>query len=256
MDVESSATELNDEDIPILDASMLNSSVDFEAGMSWWPPVTLILILACAVVFGFEIATGALTKMGRLLEMGALSSPHVAKGEFWRLLSAPFLHASDDHIIGNMAMLFVLGLACEHAFGSPQFLFLFVVAAIGGSCASLLHHKTSVGASGAIFGLAGALIALFRRHRSKLQLRDRRIGFVINVWAVYQIGVGILSPHIDNLSHLGGFGTGIVLGALMPPAMLHDREAFGRRLSVIVLLALGCTALAVMSIWFVPRLGG
>ena len=224
--------------------------------MSWWPPVTLILMLICAIVFGFEFATGALDKIERLTEMGAISAPHVEKGEFWRLLSAPFLHASADHIVGNLLMLFVLGLACEHAFGSSQFVFLFVAAALGGSFASLLNDKISVGASGAIFGLAGAIIAMFRRHQSKLHLRDRRIGLVIGIWAVYQIVIGFLSPQIDNLCHIGGFTAGMVFGTVIPPAVLHDRVEFGQRLSTIVMLALGCTALAATSVWFVPRLAG
>jgi rhomboid protease GluP len=246
----------DDDDIPVLDASMLDKSVDFEKGMGWAAPVTLVLIFACLVVFGFELATEALTKPGRLLEMGALSAPDVAQGEIWRMLSATFLHASPDHIIGNMMILFVLGLACEHAFGHSQFVFLYVAAALGGSCASLFGGKLSVGASGAIFGLSGALLGLFQRHRHQLHLRDHRIGFVIGVWAVYSIALGFLNPQVDNLAHVGGFGTGYILGLLIPPALLHDRGEFGGRLSVKLMLVLGCALLATMAFFFVPRLSG
>ena len=244
----------DDEDIPVLDASMLHSSVDFEKGMSWWPPATLLLIAACVVFFGFQVATEGLTDLKRLTHMGAVSRPHVEQGEYWRLLSGPFLHASPDHLIGNLLMLFVLGMACEHAFGSSQFLFLYVAAALGGSCASLMNDKVSVGASGAIFGLAGAMIGMFRRHQSLLHVRDRRIGFVIGAWAAYTILVGFMSPQVDNLAHLGGFGAGLLLGMFTPPALLNDREEFGRRVSVKLMLLMGCMALLVMSISFVPRL--
>lgn len=244
----------DDEDIPVLDASMLHTSIDFERGMSWCPPVTITLIVVCVVVFVFEVATGALTDDVRMQDMGALSAPPVANGEIWRLLSAPFLHASPDHIMGNLLILFILGLACEHAFGSSQFVFLFVVAAIGGSCASLFNDNWSVGASGAIFGLAGVLIGLFRRHHAVLHLRDHRIGIVIAAWAAYQILLGFLSPQIDNLAHVGGFGTGLILGMIVSPALLHHRADFSRRLSVNLMLALGCTALIATSVCFVPRL--
>ena len=243
-----------DDEIPILDASMLHSGVDFEKGMSWWPPVTLLLIAACVVFFCFQAATGGLTDLNRMTDMGALSKPHVEQGELWRLRSGPFLHASHDHLIGNLLMLFVLGMACEHAFGSSQFVFLYVVAALGGSCASLIHNTVSVGASGAIFGLAGALVGLFRRHQTLLHLRDRRIGFVIGFWVVYQILCGMFSPQIDNLAHVGGFCTGLLFGILTPPALLNNRKEFGRRPSVRLMLVTACTIFVIVSVSFFPRL--
>lgn len=245
-----------EEEIPVLDASMLHSLVDFETGMSWWPPVTLILTVACIIVFACEVATGALHIPGRLLQMGALSSPHVQQGELWRMLSATFLHADPEHLVSNLLILLILGMACEHAFGSSQFLFLYVVVAVGGSCASLFNDKISVGASGAIFGMAGLLIAMFRRHRDILHARDRRIGFVIGIWAIYQIVSGCLNPQIDNLAHAGGFATGLVLGWFVPPIILHDREEFSRRPSVTVMLLLGLIPLTATSYYFIPRLIG
>lgn len=243
-----------DDDIPVLDASMLHSTIDFEKDMSWLPPVTLLLMAACVVVFGFEIGTGALTVPGRLTEMGTLSAPLVLKGEVWRLLSAPFLHASPEHIIGNMVIMFILGMACEHAFGSFQLVFMYVAAAVGGTCASLLHGSESVGASGAIFGMAGMLIAMFRQHRDKLHIRDHRIGFVIAAWATYQVVCGFLDPHIDNLAHVGGFGTGFILGQITPPAIVQDRVELQKRSRVFVMFMIGMSALAMTAFFMVPRL--
>jgi rhomboid protease GluP len=246
--------EVDEDDIPVLDASMLDNRIDFEKDMRWCPPVTIMVILACITAFGFEVANNALNDVRRLEDIGALSAPHVKQGEVWRMLSAPFLHASPDHVIGNMVMLFILGIACEHAFGSPQLLFLYVVAAIGGSCLSLTNAKISVGASGAIFGLAGALLGMFRRNRASLHVRDHRIGFVIGVWAAYTILFGFLSPIVDNMAHLGGFLTGVILGLGLPPALLHDREEFNRRPSVLIMMSVALMALFATSIWFIPRL--
>jgi len=248
--------DVDEEEIPVIEASMLQPTVDFEAGMGWFPPVTSVLIAACIVVFGFEIATGALQNLNRLIEMGALEAAQVAKGEVWRLLSCEFLHGGADHLIGNMLMLYILGLACEHGFGRSQFLFLYVAAAVGASAVSLIDAKTSVGASGAIFGLAGALIALFRRQKHVLRVRDHRIGFVVGIWAIYTIAMGFINPHIDNMAHMGGFIIGMLLGSCLPSVLIHDRDEFGRRFSTVMLLATACVMIAATSLFFVPRLSG
>src|SRR5439155_8081011 len=98
-----------------------------------------------------------------------------ARGGYWRLLSATFLHGSVDHLVGNAIALYILGMVCEHAFDHGQFVILYVTSALAGSLVSLLTSPgPSVGASGAIFGLQGAAIVLFRTHRDRLLVRDRR----------------------------------------------------------------------------------
>jgi len=246
----------DNEDIPVLDDSMLDSSVEFEGGMVWFPPVTLALIVSFITVFVLEAQTGALTKLERLVEMGALSRPLVEQGELWRLLSSEFLHGSSEHLIGNLLMFYILGLACEHAYGSSRFIFLFVVVAVGGSTLSLLNNKTSVGASGSIFGLAGLLIGLFGRYRSKLHVRDHRIGFVVGIWAVFTIVSAFRNPRIDNLAHVGGFVTGLIFGGSIAPALFFDRIEYRHSPVTILMSAVGSGALILMLIWFIPRLVG
>ena len=255
-EIQSLDANCDEEEIPVIDAAMLHPTIDFEANMGWFPPVTLALMAACVIVFLFQAFTGGLTNLQRLLDMGALSLAEVQQGEVWRMLSAAFLHGSLDHLIGNLLILFVLGLACEHGFGRSQFLFLYVVAALGGSAASLLNPKVSVGASGAIFGLAGALIALFRRHRHTLHLRNGRIGFVVGFWAIYQIVLGFTDPNIDNMAHLGGFCTGMIVGWFLTPEILHDPAEFRGRFSTLLLLVTACSLLLGMAIFFVPHLAG
>ncbi len=188
-----------EDDIPMIDDSMIDQTVDFEHKMSPVPFVSLILMAACVVAFGLQAAGHGLDTLEGIKNSGALDPESVQKGEVWRLISATFLHGGFDHIFGNMLMLFVLGMACEHGFGRPQFLFLYVAAGITGSLCSLLGGRVSVGASGAIFGLAGALIVLFWRFKSRLHLRDRRIGIVLGFWACYQLVLGLLNPAVDNL---------------------------------------------------------
>src|SRR5881628_1761657 len=167
---------------------LLSRRVDFERRMRRAPPVTLAIVGVLAVIFWAEAALGALASPAGIVAVGALVRERVVAGEYWRLMSATLLHGSLDHLVGNAVALFILGMVCEHAFGRRQFVVLYVASAVGGSLLSLLWSPgPSVGASGAIFGLQGAAIALFRRQRDRLLVRDRRIGGVLIVWAIYTV---------------------------------------------------------------------
>lgn len=137
----------DEDDIPVIDAGMLDHGppVDFEARMSPWPWVSLALGLACLVALGFEASRGALTDLDRLIAVGALVPHRVQDGEVWRLLSAVFLHGSVDHLLGNLLILYVPGMACEHGFGGPRFLVLYVGAGLAGAVCSLTGDRPSVG---------------------------------------------------------------------------------------------------------------
>jgi rhomboid protease GluP len=206
---------MNDDDIPTIGETMLaRPRVDFERGMSFTPPVTILLCIACTAAFGWQLSTGALANEDAIIKAGALNGPRVFAGEWWRMLSAVFLHGGPDHLIGNMVVLFILGMACEHAYGCIRFVPLYLLAGLGGSALSLVNGQTSVGASGAIFGLAGALVAFFAKYRHEYQLRDLRVGTVLLVWAIYQFAIGYTNPIIDNFAHAGGFATGLLVGAV------------------------------------------
>lgn len=201
---------------------LLGRRLDFERRMRLWPPVTLAILGALSVIFLAELALDALESPETLLALGALSREAVMHGELWRLVSATWLHGSVEHLVGNGIALYILGMVCEHAFGSRQFLVLYVVSGVAGSVLSILTSPgPSVGASGAIFGLQGAAIVLFRRHRDRLLVRNRRIGVVMLVWAVYAIAGGIFTPYIDNGAHLGGALGGALLARRLHPVVLE-----------------------------------
>jgi rhomboid protease GluP len=112
-------------------------------------------------------------------------------------------------------------MACEHAFGAGRYAGIYLASAIGGSTVSaLLAPGPSVGASGAIFGLMGAVIAHLIQHQDRFYVRDKRIGIVLLVWAAFILAEGIASPFIDNGAHLGGFLTGIAAGLITPSRLL------------------------------------
>jgi rhomboid protease GluP len=134
------------------------------------------------------------------------------------------LHGSLDHFLGNAVALYITGMACEHAFGRLQFVFLYFGAALAGSALSLTGLEPgmpAVGASGAIFGLMGAVVAMMGRHRARLFVRDKRIGWVVLFWAAWTVLLGFMTPYVDNLAHIGGFAGGAVIGWFLRPAVLE-----------------------------------
>lgn len=201
---------------------LLARRVDFERRMRRAPPATLALLAALVLVFVGEETRGVLESDGGIIAAGALVRARVAAGEYWRLVTATLLHGSVQHLLSNAIALLVLGMICEHAFGRGQFTLLYLGSALGGSLVSLATSPgPSVGASGAIFGLQGAAIVLFRRHRARLLLRDRRIGAVLLAWAAYTIVTGLLTPLVDNGAHIGGALTGALLALRLRPVVLE-----------------------------------
>jgi rhomboid protease GluP len=250
-----SAAEDDDDDIPVIGEDMLHHArVDLEAGMSVFPCVTLVLMLLCIAVFARQFMIGGPGNAVRVIATGAMHRDEVLKGEVWRLVSGGFMHGSTDHLAGNMFMLFILGMACEHAFGWQGFMFLYVAACISGAVVTMVSEAPTVGASGAIFGLAGAIISMMYMHRGRIELRDHHIGFVLAIWSVYTLVLGALSPIVSNSCHLGGLVGGLILGALLPPAILADRTDLASRPISRLQAALGLATLVGTAVFFVPCL--
>jgi rhomboid protease GluP len=251
----SASPGVDEEHIPVIDDDMLHQErIDLEAGMSVFPRVTLVLMLACIVVFVRQLMIGGLNNVGRVVATGATHRDEVLKGEVWRLVSGGFMHARGDHLVGNLFMLFILGMACEHAFGWHAFLFLYVSACITGAVVTLISDVPTVGASGAIFGLAGAIISMMYINRHQIELRDHRVGYVLAIWSIYTLVLGFLSPIVSNSCHLGGLVGGLILGALLPPAILADRTELASRPSTHLQSTLAFTALIASAFFFLQRL--
>ena len=200
---------------------LLSRRVDFERRMSRVPPVTLATLALLTVIFVAEVRMGALETRDSIIAMGALARERVAASEYWRLLTAPWLHGGTEHLVGNGIALYILGMVCEAAFGPVQFVVLYVLSGLAGSLVSMLVSVgPSVGASGAIFGLQGAAIVLLRRERDRLLVRDRRVGFVLLIWAIYTIAGGLTDPFLDNGAHIGGALGGALIASRLHPIVL------------------------------------
>ena len=136
--------------------------------------------------------------------------------------AAAFLHYGPIHLGMNMLALWWLGQPVEAALGRARFALIYLVAGLAGSTGALIlsPNEVTVGASGAIFGLQGAAIVLLRRERDRLLVRDRRVGFVLLIWAIYSIAGGLTDRLIDNGAHIGGALAGALLATRLHPVIL------------------------------------
>ncbi len=192
--------------------------VDFERGMGYAPPGTLAIIVLLVAVFVWQLSTGALQSEAGIVDAGALVRNRVLEGEHWRMLSATLLHGGFDHLLGNCVALYILGMAGEHALGAWRVIVLYLASGLAGSLASVLAGPgPSVGASGAICGLMGAVVLILYRYRRVYHVRDKEIGLVLAGWAAYTIIIGALDPQIDNWAHFGGLLGGAVVALGVRP---------------------------------------
>jgi len=222
-------------------------------------PVTRVLIGLNLAVFVLELATGGRLALdlssafsSRLVVWGGLSPKDIAlHGEYYRLVTATFLHGGLLHVALNMYVLWILGSMLEPSIGSARFAGIYFIAGLTASATSYALgpvNQLGVGASGAIFGLLGAWVAFAYRRRDTafgaMQLRQALFWVGINFFLGFTIG------GIDNFAHLGGLIGGALAGALMegvgPPRTRHVVRVAG--LIGLVLITLAVIALRTAAI--------
>jgi rhomboid protease GluP len=161
-----------------------------------------------------------------LVDWGANYGPLTMGGQWWRLLTAVFVHSGLLHIAFNMWCLWDLGRLAESVYGHWTFAIVYLICGLFASLASLWWNPAvlSVGASGAVFGIAGALIASF--YLGEFSLPRSAIAGTLRsllIFAGYNLFFGAVIGHIDNAAHIGGLIMGLILGALIARvAPAHD----------------------------------
>ncbi len=194
-------------------------------------PVTKLLLLAIAGVFVVETFLGGSTNSLVLLRLGANEAALVLEhGQWWRLAASTFLHIGFLHVLLNGWALFQLGPLVEAWLGWLRLLVIYFASGVAGSLASVLwrgfqdERGLSAGASGAIFGILGALIAFLVRRRDRLRPEARALLLQFLLWAGINVVFGFTNPGIDNAAHLGGFAAGLLLGSFMGESALRRPE--------------------------------
>ncbi len=153
--------------------------------------------------------------MQTLVDMGALYGPlTVLKGEWWRLFTAMFLHGGMTHILMNMFSLYLIGRGVEVYFEKKAYVSIYLFSGLIGGLASLYMHPNSVGigASGAIFGVFGALAGFFLAHRDKIASHSKEFMKDFAVVLGLNLALGFSIPSIDVSAHMGGLIIGLIGG--------------------------------------------
>jgi rhomboid protease GluP len=185
------------------------------------PFVTYGLIATNALVFLAMLVRGAgFLEIDSHVHMvwGANFGPATASGEWWRLLACIFLHFGVIHLAMNTWALYDAGRVVERLFGHRSFLAIYLIAGVTGSVASLLWNPASIsaGASGAVFGVFGALLAYFLRQPGSVPAAVlARLRLVTIAFVAYALLFGFLVPRIDNAAHVGGLIGGFLQGLLL-----------------------------------------
>jgi membrane associated rhomboid family serine protease len=228
--------------------------------------VTTLLLITNVLMFvitvglsGGNVFSGGERFDQTLFDLGAMFPQAIAHGQYWRLVTAMFLHANLLHIAFNMYALYLFGYLIEAAFGKARFIAIYFVTGFLASVTSYTFsdpRSLGVGASGAIFGLLGGWVAYnYRRRGSAMasaQLRMAMFLIAINLF------LGFSFAGIDNFAHIGGLISGAVAGSLA--------EGFGPRntraavtaggLVILVLIGVVMATLRTSSLLAVPTLSG
>lgn len=204
------------------------------------PIVTYGLILICIIMF---ILSGMGYDTYKLVKYGANFSGLVRNGEVYRLVSYMFLHAGIVHIGLNMYSLYIVGPRVEDFFGKWKYLLIYLISGICGGLLSigLTPNVISVGASGAIFGLFGALIYFGYHYRGYIgaMIRSQIVPIV-----VYNLLMGLFIPGIDMWGHVGG-----LLGGILTANMLGTIENKKYNISSILLFVIYFAFLVYLGIY-------
>lgn len=201
-----------------------------------------------AVFLAMALASGSVMDFSRqaMVHFGANFGPYTLTGEWWRLLTYIFLHGGLMHIFFNMWCLWDLGALSESLYGRWTFGAIYLITGLAGGVASIAWNPgvLSIGASGAIFGLAGALIASF--YLGEFSLPSVAIKGTLRslvIFAVFNLFFGGLFAGIDNACHIGGLVSGLVLGALIARVAPEPRHS-PRRIAIFVVAFLVLAACA------------
>jgi rhomboid protease GluP len=235
----------------LVEQRLFRERLEALAPRPWLTWVLIALNVLVWAVMALSGSNGMNSDSRTLLEWGANSAFEVVEhGQWWRLLTAAFLHAGAMHLAMNMVGLYSAGVTVERLYGRSLHALIYFGAALVGNGLSLhfsAHRAVSIGASGAVFGVFGAMLVGLYRHHEELPRAFRKqsltsVGFFI----VYSLVQGFASPRIDNAAHVGGLVAGCVLAWLLPRRLDMDRYRAvlrGRALAACVLIAAGVLAL-------------
>lgn len=216
-----------------------------------WVTPTLVILNLLAFVATLIGSKGPVPDPDLLLNWGANYGPMTTTGEWWRIVSSMFLHGGWAHLLLNLWVLWHAGRLAERLYGSNTFLFLYFASGICGALFRTIWDPSvsSIGASGAVFGVLGALLAVMLHRGSHI---PRSVAFAhwpsTSLFALFNLVGGFFDPLVDNAVHVGGLLGGLLFGwVLVRPVDAAERRSFPARQAafatlIALLLGAGCFA--------------
>jgi membrane associated rhomboid family serine protease/tetratricopeptide (TPR) repeat protein len=193
------------------------------------PVATIVIISLCVLAFVLQTLAGGSKNTDVLIDFGASYKPYFEQGQYWRAVMPLFLHIGLWHLAVNMYALLMIGPVLERMYGYGRYAVIYLGAGIAGCLLSMYRgHALAAGASGAIFGVAGAIVVAGWVHREAMPheleriFRRGRFTLVLLIFIAIQLAAGHMVSNIDNWGHLGGLLGGAVLALLIPPSPWAD----------------------------------
>ena len=193
--------------------------------------LTIILVVLNVIIF-FALSFGGMTEDALyMLENGAMYVPYIIESEeYYRMFTSMFLHFGFSHLLNNMVTLVIMGRYVEPMVGKARYILIYALSGLGGNLMSFIgeiytgNYTVSAGASGAIFGVTGALLALTMIYHGRVgQITSRDMVIMIGI----NLYLGFTSRGVDNLAHVGGLITGLLVTLLLvgiPRSMFRHRQ--------------------------------
>lgn len=175
-------------------------------------PATILFVAVNLIVFIMVMAIG-----DPFVESGVMGVEFIKKGEYYRFFTSMFLHATADHLISNMLILYFMGEMLEHVIGTPKVGIIYLLSGLLGNVVSYLWNLQtgnfvhSLGASGGVYGLTGALLWLAIIKYKKLEVKSTRV-FLLVAYCIYSTIAGV---NIDIMAHFGGLAAGFLLAVIL-----------------------------------------
>lgn len=202
------------------------------------PYMTFAILIVLLIVFLVETFTGGSTNAVVLLRMGAMNNLMVAAhDQFWRLFTAQFLHIGWLHLASNAVMIYYIGQYLEPIIGSWRFLLIYLLSGIGGNLLSFAYgsdYSIAAGASTALFGLFGAVIAIYLKNRQVPAIYG--LGRQALALAVINLVLDLFMKDIDILGHIGGLAAGFFLSIVIGNDHLAKYHSKIRVLAAVALI--------------------
>ena len=184
-------------------------------------PASILFVALNLIVFATYLIIGE-----PFIESGQMGVSYIKDGEYYRLLTAMFMHASVDHIMSNMIILYFLGEMMEHVVGTPKVAIIYMTSGILGNVVSYCYELASakeyvaIGASGAVYGLMGAALVLVIYKYDGFKIPISRMVFIL-AFCIYS---SFAEPNIDYAAHIGGLLVGFVMALILFGRRKADNE--------------------------------